>query len=86
MPYCSVPQDVYEAAVAGEILRSVRRGEVDYEDVLELSHTLENTLEDAIANCDWPAKPDAYGIDLFSVKMHQLTWAERGEVYGGMNL
>lgn len=70
----------------GDILRKVRRGDVLYEDILVLADALTESLRDVIDKCDWPQQPDAHAVNLFSVKMHQLTWADRGEAYGGVNL
>jgi predicted nucleotidyltransferase len=71
---------------AGDFLRSVRRGDIDYDEVLQTSDDLMNELEDLIEDCGWPDSPDAKSVGHFSVKMHQLTWADRGEAYGGVNL
>lgn len=64
----------------GEYLRAVRRGEYEYDEVLERSYTLSNRLEHLIRDSDLPHTADYAKVNDLIWKMHWTHWDEKGLV------
>lgn len=68
------------AANHREVLLSVRRGEWDYDALIELSHEVYGDLEQEIETCDWPESVDSNWLDEFSSYLHWTDWRARGYI------
>lgn len=60
----------------GEELRSIRRGEWEYEDILELTEGLEDRLKDLIQDTSLPDKANYTNINMLSVQLHEQAWRD----------
>ena len=58
----------------GGVLRAVRRGELSYEEVLELADQLEIVLRSTIATSTRPDRPEPYAVDRLIARITFSAW------------
>jgi predicted nucleotidyltransferase len=61
----------------GELLRSVRRGEIEYDDFMERAMALRHDLIVAIDHTTAPERPDGDMVNALLKDMHSLHWGGR---------